>query len=714
MRTKWLCLFAAVCLLVSLLGVTPVFTAAGTGAQIVVSDGEMSDTDSTLFTVTVSLENNPGLTMMRLKLNYDANNLQLVGVTDGGLLGTANHSSAYASNPYYLYWTNALAKNDYTANGVIATLQFKAIGKSGDYAVSVSANYGDVINAYEDEVSFAMVSGTIHVCDHKNSTTQVITKPTCTTDGKNRLVCADCGETSEVVVPKTGHKYGDWVTKEPTVKEEGYQKRTCSACGDVETIVLPKLEGTAVVEFGSETANGREVTVPITLSENVGISSLKLMLVYDPTYITFTGVTNGNVFSSVSTNGDELHFTNGGADATTDGILGYATFAFTDNVAAGQTVSVSADVIADGTFDDQGRDVNVATQAGNATASDADRYSVTVEQSVGGTVGTLPNFAYYGEVLTVTTTVNDGYTLAYWLVNDRYYKPSASFELPINCDVVIVPVYRSTSGDASNVYTLRFFTADGRLIDTMLSSEINSESDLPEVPDRYGYTISGWDIALEDGIDSDKDVFPSYKKVSDTFTVAVIGGTANVTAPQFEDKVIATADNADTFAAWVDESGNVVSVDATYKFFATQDIVLIAKSKSEMAVPSYFITVDKESQNISTSDTKYRLLVVANAYYDAARYTMVERGIVYTQVPNLSKNAFVIGGEGVKKAVSSATGIGQFMYSLNGAPKGSTITARAYMVLKDANGKFQTVYSDLCNATWNADDDTLHEDEGDF
>ena len=714
MRTKWLCLFAAVCLLVSIFGMTPVFTAAGTGAQVVVSDGVVDANDASLYEVTVSLANNPGVTMMRLKLNYDTDNLQLVNVTDGGLLGTASHSNAYTSNPYYLYWTNPLATTNYTANGVIATLQFKVIGGSGQHEVSVSANYGDVIDTYEDEVSFAMVSGTITVCGHENATYETIVAGSCTEDKEEKMTCTDCGTTSTVITPAPGHKYGDWVIKEPTTKEEGSKTRTCSVCGGTETIVLPKLEATAGVEFGSVTSDGRTARVPLTLTENPGITSLKLMLVYDPAYMTFTGITNGTIFANVTANGDELHFTNGGADATADGVIGYVNFTLTDDALVGAAMSVSADVIAEDTFNTAGDDVSAIVYEGNITVQEGTRYTVTVEQSVGGTVGELPNYAYYGEVLTVSTTVDDGYTLAYWLVNNRYYNPKTSFELPINCDVVIVPVYRSTSGDASESYTLRFFTADGRLVETLLSTDIASESDLPTVPARYGYTVTGWDIALEDGIDSDKDVFPCYEKVSDTYTIAVIGGTANVTAPQFEDKVIVTADDASNFAAWVDENGNVVSVSATYKFFATQDIVLSAKSKSEMDVPSYFITVDKASQNISTSDTKYRLLVSANAYYDSSVYTMVERGIIYTQTPNLSKDAFVIGGKGVKKAVSSATGIGQFMYNLSGAPKGSTITARAYMVLKDASGNFKTVYSDLCNASWDADDDNLHEDEGEF
>ncbi len=714
MRTKWLCLLAVVCLLVSIFGMTPVLTSAAT-PQVVVSNGTISANDASVYEVKVSLVDNPGVTMMRLKLNYDTENLKLIGVTDAGVLGNAIHTSSYNASPYYLYWSNAVSTTNFTANGVIATLRFELIGATDNYEISVSANYGDILDKNEDEVAFSMTAGTISACSHDNASYDTIVEVGCEVDGKSDMSCPDCGVEMVVTTPATGHKYSDWTVVEATTKRDGYKTRTCSYCGDVETVVLPKLTlDTPYVELSDVTVNNRYVQVAVKLFNNPGVSSLKLMLDYDTDYMTLIDVSNANAFSSLTTNGNELHWTNGGANVTADTTIANLTFELNETAPLGVQTNVSVSVVAGDTYNAAGQAVSFTTVNSEITLPDTLRYTVTVVDTEGGTVAPLPSTAYYGDVLTVSITLDEGYTLAYWLINDRYYHAKKTFDLPVNNDLVITPVLRSP-GEESDVYTLRFFTADGVLETTMLSTDITNERDLPEIPIRYGYTITGWDIALEDGIDSDKDVFPCYEKVSDTYTVGVIGGTANVANPQFEDKVIVTANDPDNFAAWVDENGNVMSVAAEYKFFATQDIVLIAKSKSDLTVPDYFISVNKTTQNVSTSDSKYRFYVVANTYYDQDLYTMVERGIIYTQADPVDKDDFVIGATGVKKKISSATGNGQFMYRLNNAPKGSVITVRAYMVLKDADGNFVTVYSDLCNASWiEEDDDHIHEDDGDF
>ena len=87
--------------------------------------------------------------------------------------------------------------------------------------------------------------------DHKHSYTETITKqPTCTEAGEKTYTC-DCGDTYTVVIPATGHHYGDddkctgcgelnpdhkhsyteTITKQPTCTEKGEKKYTCG-CGD--------------------------------------------------------------------------------------------------------------------------------------------------------------------------------------------------------------------------------------------------------------------------------------------------------------------------------------------------------------------------------------------------------------------------------------------------------------------------------------------------
>lgn len=49
------------------------------------------------------------------------------------------------------------------------------------------------------------------------------------------------GSSAEVsfTFPKTGHKYGEWITEEPTCEDPGHSKRTCSVCGGIESNEIP-------------------------------------------------------------------------------------------------------------------------------------------------------------------------------------------------------------------------------------------------------------------------------------------------------------------------------------------------------------------------------------------------------------------------------------------------------------------------------------------
>ncbi len=59
---------------------------------------------------------------------------------------------------------------------------------------------------------------------------------TCTKDGYVVEICSRCGdEISRVVLPATGHSYGNWIVdEEPTCREKGSRHRVCAVCGDTE------------------------------------------------------------------------------------------------------------------------------------------------------------------------------------------------------------------------------------------------------------------------------------------------------------------------------------------------------------------------------------------------------------------------------------------------------------------------------------------------
>ena len=319
-------------------------------------------------------------------------------------------------------------------------------------------------------------------------------------------------------------------------------------------------------------------------------------------------------------------------------------------------------------------------------------YSVTITAAVGGTATGAASGISYGDTVTLTATADSGYVFRYWLIGGRMYR-SASVTLPVTADVEATPVFENT---ASEDYTVSFFTCDSRLIATIAASALDVDN-LPEVPERYGYTALGWAYVWGDGISSDIDVYPQYIKDSSTFyTVEVTGGIASAITVPFETRVTVTATTTVGFVGWKNAADEIVSVRPVYSFFVVDDVELTAVY--EGAKPAYIITVQDKTKNVSTSDSAFRLSVIGETFVDEG-YTMLERGIVYA-TGDQTEETLVIGGTGVKKKVSSLVDNGQFMYTLNNAPKSAVITARAYMIIKDTLGNQQTVYSGLCDATF--------------
>ena len=116
--------------------------------------------------VPITIENNPGLTAMRLRVSYNSNVLTLEGVTDGGILGTNTHNTDYSLNPYTLFWNNHTSETNFKATGTIVTLKFKVASDAADGTYPVSVSYDtsrDILNKDMKSVEFDIANGGISV-----------------------------------------------------------------------------------------------------------------------------------------------------------------------------------------------------------------------------------------------------------------------------------------------------------------------------------------------------------------------------------------------------------------------------------------------------------------------------------------------------------------------------------------------------------------------
>lgn len=122
--TSWLVLLA---ILLSLFSIN---TFAAQAGHFVVSDaaGKPGETVE----IAVSIENNPGIIAAAMKVNYDNSQLELIAVKDEELLSGPLFSQSYDNIPYYASWMDALATQNYGADGVLMTLTFKILEDCDD------------------------------------------------------------------------------------------------------------------------------------------------------------------------------------------------------------------------------------------------------------------------------------------------------------------------------------------------------------------------------------------------------------------------------------------------------------------------------------------------------------------------------------------------------------------------------------------------------
>jgi hypothetical protein len=111
--------------------------------------------------VSISIENNPGITDAQFSVSYNASVLKLTGIVDGGKLGQATHTSAWSSNPYPATWWNPLSSTDFDSDGVIAKLRFEMLSEADRSPVTITYSPGNIRNKNNDIISFDIVNGSV-------------------------------------------------------------------------------------------------------------------------------------------------------------------------------------------------------------------------------------------------------------------------------------------------------------------------------------------------------------------------------------------------------------------------------------------------------------------------------------------------------------------------------------------------------------------------
>ena len=200
--------------------------------------------------------------------------------------------------------------------------------------------------------------------------------------GVKTYTCTVCGATKTEVIPKNNtHKFGEWtklndtqhkrtcecgetetenhvwdggrITKEPTYTESGEMTYTCTVCGGKKTEIIKPLdkpidENTPRIDIENVKASaGKEVKVKISLKNNPGIASLKLVVTYDPA-LTLTGIEYGDELGGMAQEPEKLdspvilNWFNGKANTYGDIVYATLTFTVSENAEAGKKLGITA------------------------------------------------------------------------------------------------------------------------------------------------------------------------------------------------------------------------------------------------------------------------------------------------------------------------------------------------------------------------------------
>lgn len=290
MRKRLLCVFLILLLCLSALPAAADTGQSETATAAIRLAVDASDPDGTV-SVSVYLDQNPGLTSVKLKVGYDASLLTLVSAESTALIGDwFEVSESVDTNPYVLVWVCA---DSTTATGAIATLKLRPNSSSSAAEAEISITQSELIcegtdvaatvtgctvylqcdHAYGD---FTPVDGDQHVrrctrCHHAEyrphtwEEGETLKEPTHTAPGERKYICS-CGASKIDTAPPTPehifqiyphdaqqhiskcecgyeafapHEWDEgYVIQEPTHTSVGFRESICP-CGERRTEEIP-------------------------------------------------------------------------------------------------------------------------------------------------------------------------------------------------------------------------------------------------------------------------------------------------------------------------------------------------------------------------------------------------------------------------------------------------------------------------------------------
>ncbi len=153
--------FALILTMILFLSLFPTVVSAENMPTVIVSNAEAKVGDTVK--ITVSVQNNPGIMSMQLKIGYDSNALKFEGAEE---LDFKNLTyGPPTKNPFITTWIEPLITENNTTDGVFVKLEFTVLdtAPNGKSEIAVSYDADEVFDIKFDNVNFNIQNGYIDI-----------------------------------------------------------------------------------------------------------------------------------------------------------------------------------------------------------------------------------------------------------------------------------------------------------------------------------------------------------------------------------------------------------------------------------------------------------------------------------------------------------------------------------------------------------------------
>lgn len=288
MKMNWKrTLFSVLLCTFLLCAMLPVSVSAEGGAAV--SIGSASGKAGDTVTVSVNLNQNPGVIAMSLNVGYDANQLELVKVNNAGVLNGYSSPDAYGGGSYTLNWEDGLSTTNNNATGTIATMTFKLKENCDKANISVS---GVGHNADVKPVTVSGSSGTI--TNTNPTTTTTTTKPTTQKETTTKKVTTTKPTTTKKKTTTTKRATTTSSYTRPYIPENTYPVDFELTTEEASTEILSITE--SMTEYVPETTTEESTTELVTDSDS-GEKMSKTRLIIIVLFVCFAVIGIGVIIS---------------------------------------------------------------------------------------------------------------------------------------------------------------------------------------------------------------------------------------------------------------------------------------------------------------------------------------------------------------------------------------------------------------------------------